>query len=346
MSRIRVGIIRGGSSIEYELSMRIGTRIIDMLRKEPYVKEYEPVDIRIDQSGVWHLGGFEVTPERALRHVDVVFNALTGEYGGDGKIQHILETFHVPFTGSGAFGSIMTHDKKITKDILKREGIKTPYAKDLHLEIGQDLDPVVDSLSRAFPMPVVVKPRKGNSSLGVSIATNFAELEEALDRARQFSPEIIVEEYITGKEIVSGFIEGFRGQDHYELLPVELHAPETTPPHSLIKAKMLSFADKMSGNYAHTVPAKLTDVEKKALTSIIKKVRSSFDMRHIGTVDVIVHPKKGVYVLEVHTSPHLHEHAPLFKSLRAVGAEDEHVVTHLLKTALEKVGNVFRKQLA
>lgn len=346
MSHIKVGVLRGGSSIEYNLSMQIGARVIDILKKEPYSKEYRSVDILIDPSGIWHVGGFEVTPERALRSVDVIFNALSGEYGGDGRIQHILETFHMPFTGTSAFGSIITHDKKITKDILKREGIKTPYAKDLHIEIGDSIEPVVDMVSRAFPLPVVVKPRKGNSSIGVSIATNFKELEDALDVARQFSPDIIVEEYITGKEIVSGFIEGFRGQEHYELMPVHIEPQVQQRPGSVIKTKMLSFADKISGNYSHKVPADLTDSEKQSITSIIKKIRSSFDMRNIGTVDLIVHPKRGVYVLEVHTVPHMHEHAPLFKSLEAVGASEGNLISHMLKTALIKVGDAFRKQLA
>lgn len=270
MSHIKVGILRGGASSEYDLSMQMGARIIDILKKEPWNHEYRPIDILIDRMGKWHIGGFEVLPEQALRQVDVVFSSLHGAYGGDGRIQHILETFNVPFTGTGAFGTIMARDKKITREALKKAGIKTPYAKDLHLEHGDDIAPIAKNLFTSFPMPVVVKPRNSNASIGVSIATNFDELTKAIDHARLFSPDIVVEEYISGKEIVSGFIDDFRDQEHYDMMPVEV-IPKTE---SSLKTRMFNFADKISGNFDHRVPAVLTDKEKETIADIIRDRKS------------------------------------------------------------------------
>lgn len=326
MSHIKVGVLRGGKSDEYDLSMKMGARILDVLKKEPWNKEYKAIDILIDKSGVWHIGGLPMLPEQALRHVDVVFNSLHGAYGGDGRIQHILDTFQMPFTGSKSFGTIMARDKKATRDTLKRNGIKTPYAKDFHLEHGDEIEHVAKDLFHTFPMPVVVKPRNTNESVGVSIARNFDELIKALDHARLFSPDIVVEEYITGKEIISGFIDDFRGQEHYPLMPVHVE------PHG----QVLDFADKLSGSYSHRVPAQLTSHEKEVIENIVKRAKDSLGLRHIGTVDVIVTPRRGVYVLDVNTHPHFHAHAPFLKSLQAVGSNEDELIAHLIKLALKR----------
>lgn len=333
MAHIKVGVLRGGEGDEYELSMAMGARVLNMLKKEPYSREYKPIDIIIDKQGTWHIDGMPVLAEKALRHIDVVFNALHGMYGGDGRIQHILETFQVPFTGTKAGGTIMARDKKMTRDALKKVGIRTPYAKDLHLDITDSIEPVAEDVFRKFPMPVVVKPRNFNSSVGVSVARNFDELIKAIDHARVFSPDIIVEEYITGKEIISGFIEDFRDQNHYHMLPVEVHPPTKPRPGDI---GTFEYSDKLSGNYNFKAPADLTESEKKLIHDIVKEARRLFDMRHLGTVDVIVTPRRGVYVLDVNTHPHFHDHAPFLKSLEAVGSNEEALIAHLIRLALGK----------
>jgi D-alanine-D-alanine ligase len=334
MAQVKVGVLRGGASADYDISLQMGGRIIDMLRKEHWNKEYTPIDILIDQGGKWHIGGFEVLPEQALRQVDVVFNALHGEYGGDGRIQHTLETFHKPFTGSKSFATIMARDKKISRETMKKAGIKTPYAKDLHLDIAEPIEPIAKDVFHSFPMPVVVKPRNTNASLGVSIATNFEELTKAIDHARVFSNDIVVEEYISGREIVSGFIDDYRGQDHYDIMPVEVEPHTELKPGDRIKTRMFDYADKLSGNYTHRVPATLSEDEKKTIFEAVRKAKEQFNMRHIGTLDIIVSPKRGVYVLDINTHPHFHDHAPFLKSLNAVGATEEELVMHLIKLAL------------
>jgi D-alanine-D-alanine ligase len=330
MSHIKVGVLRGGEGDGYDISMSMGARVIDMLKREPYCREYQPVDIIIDKAGVWHIGGFPVLAEKAMRHIDVVFNAMHGTYGGDGRVQHILETFHMPFTGSTAAGTMMAKDKKLTRDTLKRAGIKTPYARDLHMDIADEVEPIAHDLFKTFPMPVVVKPRHANDSTGVSVARNFDELVKAIDHARVFSPDIVVEEYITGKEIISGFIEGFRDQDHYPLIPVEVKPLSKLDRHT----RIFNYSDKISGNYDHTVPADLSHDEKMQIADIVKTAKEAFAMRHMGTVDFIVSPRRGVYVLEVNTHPHLHDHAPFLKSLHAVGSGEEELVAHLIRLAL------------
>lgn len=391
MSHIRVGVIRGGPSQEYEVSLKTGQHILNMLKTEPLSLTYTGVDILIDKSGLWHVDGFQVTPELAMRRVDVVFSTLKGEFGEDGKIQNMLELFSKPYVGSRAYASALSLNKGLSKEHFKKHGIKTPYHKELNLPDGEDLEPTAHGIFKSFPMPVVVKPRGQGSSLGVSFASNFQELVEALEHARGFSNEVIVEEYITGKEIISGFIEDFRGQDLYHMFPVEVHphknmvklsdmvadqesvnvtvddlspeekaiAEELVENEVVAKAvseaeelvdesvaspyakhpaheKMFDWGKKYSGAYDHKSPSSLTNEEKETIKDIMTKIHKEFDLDHYATADFIVSPKRGVYILEVNTSPQMHQESPIYKSLEAGGVKDHQLIEHLIRLALKR----------
>ena len=112
MQKIRVGIVRGGPSSEYYVSLKTGQTV---LRHLP--EKYIPVDILIDKTGLWHKDGWQTTPEDIFRNVDVIFNALHGEYGEDGKIQQLMDQFGVSYTGSQALASAIGMNKLQSKNI-------------------------------------------------------------------------------------------------------------------------------------------------------------------------------------------------------------------------------------
>lgn len=378
MSIIRVGVLRGGPSREYDVSLKSGKHILDMLNTEPLCRAYKGVDIFVDKESVWHIDGIPQTPEGAIKKVDVVFNTMRGNFGGDGKLQRILEAFSVPFVGTKSFGASISQNKGLAKEHFKKHGIKTPYYKELNLDIGDNLHPVATDLFRTFPMPVVVKPKGQGSSLGVSYASNIDELVKALDYARGFSPEILVEEYLTGKEIISGFIDDFRGQDLYHLFPVEVRKPLMSRPDEdmatldvkpedlsdeeraligetisgagvvgasgastvgtdasdFMNKNIFDWTTKHSGHYEHDVPAKIGEKDKEAIKEAIGKIREILGLRHFATADFIVHPRRGVYLLEVNTYPGMHEHSPIYNSLDAGGIKRHEFLEHLIKLAL------------
>jgi D-alanine--D-alanine ligase len=381
MTRIKVGVLRGGPSREYETSLKTGQHILQMLNTEPLCEHYKGVDIFIDKESVWHIDGIPHIPEKALRKVDVIFNATKGNFGEDGKLQKILESFSMPYVGTSTYGSSVSLNKVIAKEHFKKAGIKTPYYKELHILPEQDIQPVALNLFRTFPMPVIVKPRGLGSSLGVSFASNVEELVEALNHAREFSEEVLVEEYLTGKEIISGFIDDFRGKDLYHLFPVEVKpqdmnlfgekvkndiTPLSIPdedektadvsisdlsPEELTLAKLQSpeevpvvkkkhsifdWITKHIGSYDHQSPANLKNEEKEAIEAAIKAARDVLGLRHFATADFIVHPRRGVYLLEINTQPGLHEHSPIYKSLDAAGVKHHEFLDHLLRLALKR----------
>jgi D-alanine-D-alanine ligase len=327
MSLIKVGVLRGGPSSEYDVSLKTGKHILDILKHPDLAQVYTGYDILIDKKGVWHMNGVSIEPHEAVKRVDIMFNALHGEYGEDGKLQHLLEAFAIPFTGSRAFTSAITMNKAATKEKLKQHGIQTPYFKEMQVGKTDDLGPIAHNLFRSFPMPVVVKPRGLGSSLGVSHASNFDELLTALDTARLFSNDIIVEEYITGKEIISGIIDDFRGVHPYTLMPVEVR-------HRDKGQKILDWATKQSGNVDYHSPAILSNEERKIIDAALKAAHEVFGIRHYATADFIISPKRGVYLLEINTQPGIHEHAPILHALKAAAIKDHEFIKHILKLAL------------
>ena len=88
MAKIKAGILRGGQSSEYEISLKTGGAVIEALRLPE--SKYEPVDILIDKTGLWHLSGAPTMPHKAFQTIDLVFNAMHGEYGEDGKVQQLM----------------------------------------------------------------------------------------------------------------------------------------------------------------------------------------------------------------------------------------------------------------
>ena len=182
MSKIRVGVLRGGPSDEYNVSLKTGGNVLRNL-PEKYIAQ----DILITKDGVWHVGGVPHTPEQALKKIDVIFNALHGSFGEDGKVQKILDDYGVPYTGSKSFSSLLSMNKFLAKDIFKKNEIKTPYHVVIEAEEGDRIDDIALKLFREFPMPAIVKPLSSGSSVGVSVASDFESLKDSISLALKFN---------------------------------------------------------------------------------------------------------------------------------------------------------------
>ena len=120
MHKIRVAVLRGGPSNEYDASLNTGSTVLRNLKEDIY----DGQDILISKDGVWHKNGSPSDINTVLSHTDVVWNALHGHYGEDGKLAHILEVHRIPFTGSKSFASAIGMNKLMTKDVLKKNKIK------------------------------------------------------------------------------------------------------------------------------------------------------------------------------------------------------------------------------
>lgn len=319
--RTVVGVLRGGPSSEYEVSLKTGASVLQHLDRE----QYSPRDIFISRDGTWHLHGVAVPPEAALKGVDVAFNAMHGEYGEDGQVQRLLDRLAVPYTGSGSIASATAFNKHLTKEEAKRLGVKVAHS--VVVEDAGDSEALARQLFRSFPHPAIVKPVAGGSSVGTTIAQNFHQLQFALEQAFAVSPQALVEEYIKGREATVGVLDDFRGQKTYALLPVEIIPP--------VAHGFFSYDAKYGGETIERVPGNFSHKEKEELERIAKLVHEGMGLSHYSRSDFIL-SKRGIYFLEVNTLPGLTEQSLLPKALQAVGSSLSQFLHHVLSLARRK----------
>jgi len=318
--RLRIGVVRGGPSSEYEVSLKTGKAVLANLSDTHLIH-----DIFIDKKGVWHMGGVPVSPTDVANRVDVIFNALHGEYGEDGKVQRELESLGVAFTGSRSLASAIAMNKAMTKERLKDLGIK--MARHRIVQADEDADVVIREIFQSMFLPLVVKPASSGSSLGVSIVNDFRSLAEALNKAFEVGDTALVEEYVKGREASCGVVDNFRGQTHYVLPPTEIRAPA--------KNIFFDYDAKYSGESQEICPGNFTKKEKDEIQRVAQLAHKILGLRHYSRSDFIVSPK-GVYFLEVNTLPGFTEESILPKSLDAVGSSFAEFLEHVVDLAMER----------
>jgi D-alanine-D-alanine ligase len=318
MNKLHVAVLRGGPSSEYDVSLKTGATI---LKNMP--EKFHAHDILISKEGAWHREGLERSPDRALKNIDVVVNAMHGEYGEDGKVQKILDSLGMRYTGSGSVASSIAMNKHLTKKAFEAHGLKTPYFTTL-----KKSDPVEEKIHEIFHrffLPLVVKPASSGSSVGISIIKDFKDLEQALFKAFAVSDVVLVEEYIKGREATCGVINNFRGESTYTLLPVEIIHPKEND--------FFDYDAKYGGKSQEIVPGNFSDKEKQEIQRMAKHAHETLHLRHYSRSDFMIHPRRGVFILEVNTLPGLTEQSLLPKSLEAIGCSLPDFIEHLIAQA-------------
>lgn len=318
--RTVVGVLRGGPSREYEVSLKSGAQVLQALNSE----KFDARDIFIDRSGVWHMHGAPVTPERALRGADVAFNAMHGEYGEDGSVQRMLDALNIPYTGSRASPSALAFDKHHTKLAVKPLGIKTPRALVLSEPQNGNYEELAFDIFRTFPHPAIVKPAIGGSSVGTTLAEHYHALAHGLEQAFAVSPKVLVEEFIKGREATVGVVDHFRNERVYALMPVEITPPSEHP--------FFTYDAKYSGGTLERVPGNFTHEEKEILANAAKTIHENLKLGHYSRSDFIVSPR-GIYFLEVNTLPGLTGESLLPKALLAGGTKLGDFLEHVIDLA-------------
>jgi D-alanine-D-alanine ligase len=332
---IRVGIIRGGLSGEYNISLKTGGNIISSIRNSDLKDKYTPYDIFIDKNGVWHLNGIPISLESLRDKIDVVFNALHGDYGEDGKIQKDLESFNIPFTGSNSVVSRIGYNKVLAKDLFEKIGVKTPkhllfsaYLEDLDGPRNFYAIKKAKEVIKRIPPPWIVKPVSGGSSMGIFVCKDFVDLVKAFENGVNEKTSVIVEELITGKEASVVAIDNFRNNDIYICPPVEIRLPNDKDFFDF-DSKYVKVSDKIC-------PANFSFEDKIELERLAKIIHRNMKVEHYSNYDFIIHPKRGIYILEVNTLPGLTENSILPKALDSVGVSLSEFIDHIISLTLNK----------
>ena len=321
MQKLRVGVLRGGPSSEYDISLKTGSEILTHLPRT----KYDVKDVFIDRQGTWHMRGMPMEPHRALSQLDIAFLALHGAYGEDGQIQRLLDAHAIPYTGTGSLGSAVAMNKHLAKSRLAPSNIRMPFGVVVAYEDVNDQS-IVD-LFRRLPQPSVIKPLASGSSVGVTIAFTFDDFRRGIGKAFVDADRILIEEYIRGREATCAVVEKFRDEELYALPEIEIIPNKEN--------KFFDFQAKYEGASQEICPGNFDRSVKQEIGRLAKLVHKELGLRHYSRSDFIVTPR-GVYFLEVNTLPALTQMSLTPKAIAAVGCKFPDFLDHLVTLAYRK----------
>ncbi len=322
MHKLRVGVLRGGTSPEYDVSLKTGHAVLQNLSQE----KYTPVDMLVTKDGEWHANGRPVTLAEAARRVDIIWNALHGAYGEDGRVQQELESFKIPYTGSNALASALGMHKHFSREHFRKAGLRVARGRwlrsnDLWFDEHGTIPAVSLEIFREMAPPWIVKPVSGGSSVGIIVARSFPDLRAALEHTAEEGQDILVEEFIMGREATCGAIDNFRGEGLYATLPTEI----IPPPEN----NFFDYDAKYGERTQEICPGNFSREESQELQELARRAHRAIGARHYSRSDFIITPR-GIYILEINTLPGLTDHSLLPKSLAAVGSSLSEFLDHVI----------------
>ncbi len=324
MVRTTVGILRGGTSSEYPLSLKTGAAMMAALPEDAY----ETRDILIDREGMWHLRGKPVEPARALQQVDVVLNALHGGAGEDGTIQRILDRAGVPYAGSRALSSGLSLNKIRTREVMRQHGIQMPRAVAFSVQNDMTTRDMADAVFQSFAPPYIVKPPMEGSGKGLRRAATIIELPGMLADALDEYGTALVEEYMLGTHVTIGVIEGFRNEEIYALPPAHIDIPQGAWYHD---------PHFEEDTIRHVVPSAHSHEVKKALADVARAAHRVLQLAHFSDADFVVSRNGRPFLLEVNALPGLHARSAFPHMLEAVGSSIREFLEHIIMLARKKI---------
>ena len=285
MQSQKVGVLLGGLSSEREVSLRTGEAVIQALRQ----RGHEVIPIYVD-------GDVDVAVRQ--EQIDIAFIALHGRLGEDGCVQGLLELLGIPYTGSDVMASALAMHKAKAKELFRLHNLPTPAY--YTLSAGED----IASVHGDFGFPCVVKPIREGSSVGVSICSCLDDLAHGVERALRFDDEVLVERFISGKEISVAIL------DDRALGAVEI------APHD----GFYDYANKYTrGATDYFVPPRISPERYRGVLAQGLRAHLALGCRGATRVDMIVSDSGNEFVLEVNTVPGLTPTSLLPKIADAAG---------------------------
>jgi len=303
----RVGVLMGGRSGEREVSLQSGTGVLNALQASGI--DAHPFD-----------PGIEDIVSLVDKKFDRVFIALHGRFGEDGTMQGLLEQLSIPYTGSGVLASAMAIDKQVTKNIWMSQGLSTPKFK--MLDAQSDWDEVIAELG----LPLIVKPAREGSSLGLTKVKNRVDLPAAYALAAKLDREVMAEQCIVGEELTCPMIGS--GQQVQALPMIRIKAPDGN----------YDYHHKyVSNDTQYICPPGLEPQLEKAIEELAIRSYQVLGCSGWGRADVMIDQiTRKPYLLEMNTSPGMTSHSLVPMAAKQAGVSYENLVLWILHQTLEK----------
>ena len=297
----KVAVLLGGNSAEREVSLRSGQAVLNALQNSGI----DAIAFDPQSRSLWELK--ELT-------VDRVFIALHGRGGEDGTVQGALEFMNLPYTGSNVLGSALAMDKVRCKHLFKSAGLSTAPYTVVDAKKGFDAAAIMDEFKK-----VMVKPSHEGSSIGMAQASTTQELEDALANAFKFDNQVLVEQWITGREFTITVL----GDDVQPVI-------EMTTPNGFYDYQ----AKYQSNTTQYHCPADLSEQDTKYLQAISLDAFDLVGASGWGRVDAMQDEQGNFYLLEVNTVPGMTEKSLVPMAAKANGATFEQLVVRILEQTL------------
>lgn len=308
-------VVSGGISFEREISLKSGHLVANALQ-----------DAGLDVVALDVNSGFLETAT-SLGSETVIFLVLHGATGEDGSLQDVLDASGICYVGSDGNSSRLAFDKPIAKYLALRNDISTPSFSAVTQQTFRDLGTslVLDRLGKKHGYPLVVKPARGGSAFGLSIARDSAGLPAAMVNCFEHGSTALLESYVDGTEVAVGVIETAAGLT--VLPPVEI-----VPVSGFYNFE----AHYTPGATSYYTPARLPEKTLEAVSAAASKMHTALGLRHISRSDFII-DKRGVpQFLEITASPGLTETSVLLLAMRETGLKTAEVFRDLASLALER----------
>ncbi len=330
-----MGVVFGGPSTEHDVSLISGRGVIRNLKGSGY----RVWPVFISREGIWSISQrpvsdlefddfeWESWPARAecvvvggpgkkdLVAFDFVFNALHGMFGESGHFQALMETFGIPYSGSGVLGSALAMNKQKAKEIFDQNGIRT--AKGIEVSMSNFAESPWDDLR----YPVFVKENTGGSSVNVGRAEDLDEARELARKLLKSCRSVLVEEFVAGREFSCGYIEG--------CIPV--------PPTEIVveTGRFFDFAAKYKGDSREITPAECPDEWTLTMQQIAKKCHEVLGLSVYSRTDILV-SEGEFFVLETNTLPGMTPTSLIPQQAACVGLSYPQLILKIIEQSLKK----------
>ena len=332
---MKVAVIFGGTSEERDVSIASGSQVISALKQAGHeVVAIDTARGALEADEVKRLQNFQVLElppnsgalaeikssspvsvisSMELKEVDVVFIALHGGSGEDGSLQALLELSDIPFTGSGHVGSTLAMDKDVSKRIMRAAGVPTPD--------WQMCSPTDTSVDNKLGYPVIVKPNAQGSTVGLSLVSEAAELQAAIEKARQFGNEVMLETFIAGRELTVGILED------QALAVGEI----------IVSSEIFDYQSKYQNGAAEEVfPAEITAEQTLEIQQLGLRVHQALKLNAYSRVDFRMDETGALWILEANTVPGLTAMSLLPQSAKAAGIEFSELCDRICRLAVAR----------
>ncbi|MEA2838502.1 MAG: D-alanine-D-alanine ligase [Bradyrhizobium sp.] len=306
---MKVAVLKGGRSLERGVSLRSGARVEDALERLGH--EVAAIDV-----------GADLVERLMAARPDVAFVAMHGVGGEDGTAQDLLELLGIPYTGPGAGACSRCVDKVLAKHAIREAGLPTPdwfaFTQTAFRELGAA--DALGALERRLGFPLVVKPSRGGSSLGVRFAASPAEVPQALVSALSYDDRVVMERFVDGRELAVSVL-GDEALPVVEAIPAEGDRYDFEARYEI-------------GRTRFVCPAELSEDDRRAVTEAALATYRALGCTGFARVDLIL-DAQGPWVLEANAIPGLTDTSLLPQAAEAAGMAFEQLVERILDLALQ-----------